>query len=57
MVKTARSGYTYFRMISSPSGEMKLPFRANSLIRKKNFSAKLPKANNTKTFSAFYYYN
>ena len=53
MVKTARSGYTYFRMISSPSGEMKLPFRVNSLIRKKKFQQNRVKPIIQKHFSHF----
>ena len=56
MLKGARSGYSSFSMISSPSSEIKPKYTIDSLFGKKPFKAKLLKSCDGKELAGYYYY-
>lgn len=56
MLKGARSGYSSFSIISTPSTEIKPKFTIDSLFGNKLFTAKLLKSCDTKPIKGYYYY-
>ncbi len=56
MLKGARSGYSSFSLISSPSIEIKSKYNIDSLFGKKTFKAKLLKSCDGKDLAGYYYY-
>lgn len=56
MLKGARSGYSSFSMLSSPSNEIQPKWSVDSLFGNKPFKAKLLKSCDTKPLMGYYYY-
>ncbi len=56
MLKGARSGYSSFSMLSSPSNEIRPKCSVDSLFGNKPFTAKLLKSCDTKPLIGYYYY-
>jgi hypothetical protein len=56
MLKGARSGYSSFSMLSSPSNEIQSKWSVDSLFGNKPFKAKLLKSCDTKPLMGYYYY-
>lgn len=56
MLKGARSGYSSFSMLSSPSNEIQPKWSVDSLFGNKPFKAKLLKSCDTKPLTGYYYY-
>lgn len=56
MLKGARSGYSSFSMLSSPSNEIQSKWSVDSLFGNKPFKAKLLKSCDTKPLIGYYYY-
>jgi hypothetical protein len=56
MLKGARSGYSSFSMLSSPSNEIQSKWSVDSLFGNKPFKAKLLKSCDTKPLTGYYYY-
>ena len=56
MLKGARSGYSSFSMLSSPSNEIQPKCSVDSLFGNKPFKAKLLKSCDTKPLTGYYYY-
>jgi hypothetical protein len=56
MLKGARSGYSSFSILSSPSNEIQPGLTIDSLFGNKPFNAKLLKSCDTKPVTGYYYY-
>ncbi|MCW3089371.1 MAG: hypothetical protein JWP81_440 [Ferruginibacter sp.] len=56
MLKGARSGYSSFSIISSPSSDMPPKYKIDSVFGRKPFTAKLLKSCDEKDVSGYYYY-
>lgn len=56
MLKGARSGYSSFSIISSPSSELTPKYTIDSIFGKKPYAAKLLKSCDAKTLNGHYYY-
>ncbi len=56
MLKGARSGYSSFAIISSPSKDLSPHLKIDSLLANKHYTAKLIKSCDNKDLAGYYYY-